>query len=207
MSWLKIAILLTSKFLLLFSQGSYAAPSPQEKVLSNERFIFRIVDQSIGLSDIRFQRRNIQGLDCVNNESLIIRYFEKGFAGELDKFLNKFPEETKDVPDYLHNNQPILKKLRILFKLLRYADDQQTNVSVDVRKLIRETAKEYKCSNEILFKDDLKTNFKQLLRLELYLRGRYGNQLVDKRSFESIRQSMELFMDSLDKQFSHEYFW
>lgn len=147
------------------------------------------------------------GLDCVNNQSLIVRYFEKGFAGEIASFLKNFPEDNKDVSPYMHNHQEVLKKLRIFFKLLRYAEDQQTAVSTDVKSLIRETAREYKCSNEILYKNDLKTNFKQLLRLELYLRGRYGTQLEDKRSFESIKQSMELFMESLDKQFAHEYFW
>lgn len=207
MSWLKIAILLISKFLLLFSQVSYAAPSPQEKVLTSERFIFRIVDQSVGISDINFQLRNLQGLDCVNHQSMIVRYFGKGFALDMDKFSKGIPEDSTNVSAYLHNHQDLLKRMRIFFKLLRYADDQQTTIGLDVRKLVRESAKEYKCNTEILYKDDLKSNFKQLLRLEMYLRGRYGSQLADKRSFESIKQSMELFMDSLDKQFAHEYFW
>jgi hypothetical protein len=198
--------LLTSKFLLLFNQVSYAAPS-EERVLTSERFIFRIVDQSIGISDINFQLRNLQGLDCVNHQSLIVRYFGKGFPLEMTKFLKDLPLDSAQVPAYLHVHQELLKKMRIFFKLLRYADDQQTTISLDIRKLVRESAKEYKCNTEILYKDDLKSNFKQLLRLEMYLRGRYGSQLADKRSFESIKQSMELFMDSLDKQFAHEYFW
>lgn len=198
--------MLISKFLLLFNQVSYAAPS-EMRVLTSERFIFRVVDQSVGVSDIKYQLRNLQGLDCVNHQSLIIRYFGKGFAFDMDRFVREIPQDSKQVSDYLHKHQELLKKMRIFFKLLRYADDQQTSVSVDVRKLVRESAKENKCNTEILYKDDLKSNFKQLLRLEVYLRGRYGSQLEDKRSFESIKQSMELFMDSLDKQFAHEYFW
>lgn len=177
------------------------------RVLTSERFIFRVVDQSVGVSDLKYQLRNLQGLDCVNHQSLIIRYFGKGFAFDMDRFVREIPQDSKQVSDYLHKHQELLKKMRIFFKLLRYADDQQTSVSVDVRKLVRESAKENKCNTEILYKDDLKSNFKQLLRLEVYLRGRYGSQLEDKRSFESIKQSMELFMDSLDKQFAHEYFW
>lgn len=207
MSWLKIAILLTSKFLLLFSQVSYAAPSSQEKVLTSERFIFKIVDQSVGISDVKFQLRNLQGLDCVNNQSLIIRYFGKGFALGMSRFVKDLPQDSNLVSPYLHKHQELLKKMRLFFKLLRYADDQQTSVGQDIRKLVRESAKEYKCNTEILYKDDLKSNFKQLLRLEMYVRGRYGSQLADNRSFESIKQSMDIFMDSLDKQFGHEYFW
>ncbi len=138
---------------------------------------------------------------------MIIRYFGKGFALDMSRFVKGIPLDSKQVSVYLHSHQELMKKMRIFFKLLRYADDQQTSVGDEIRSLIRDSAKENKCNTEILYKDDLKSNFKQLLRLELYLRGRYGSQLQDKRSFESIKQSMELFMDSLDKQFSHEYFW
>ncbi len=125
----------------------------------------------------------------------------------MSRFAQGVPQDSAQVSAYLHQHQDLLKKMRVFFKLLRYADDQQTSVGLDVRRLIHESAKENKCNTEILYKDDLKSNFKQLLRLEIYLRGRYGSQLVDKRSFESIKQSMELFMESLDKQFTHEYFW
>jgi len=57
-------------------------------------------------------------------------------------------------------------------------------------------------------KDSLKTNFKSLIEMELYLRSRYEGQLKSsKRNFDFIRPSIDLFVESLDKQFLHEYYW
>jgi hypothetical protein len=58
-----------------------------------------------------------------------------------------------------------------------------------------------------LYKDTLKTNFIGLIEAELYLRTRYGAQLKQSRGFDGIRSSIELFIESLDKQFAHEYYW
>ncbi|MBA2403183.1 MAG: hypothetical protein H0V66_00305, partial [Bdellovibrionales bacterium] len=67
---------------------------------------------------------------------------------------------------------------------------------------------ENNCQKAILHKDSLKTNFKALIEMELYLRSRYEGQLrSNKRNFDIIRPSIDLFVDSLDKQFPHEYYW
>ena len=44
--------------------------------------------------------------------------------------------------------------------------------------------------------------------MEIYLRSRYEGQLKgQKKNFDIIRPSIDLFVDSLDKQFTHEYYW
>ena len=74
-------------------------------------------------------------------------------------------------------------------------------------QLIRESAKENKCNSEVLYKNTLKTNFIALMEMELYLRSRYGGQLKGSSQFDAVRQSIELFIESPDKQFQHEYYW
>jgi sulfur relay (sulfurtransferase) DsrC/TusE family protein len=192
------------KFLLLFNLligGLHA------EVVSSDRFLIKILDRTVSLQDIKYQFRNLKALHCIYDDSFVIRFFEKNFLKELDKFLQDFPEGDEEVRRYLHRHESILKKIRYFFKMLRYSEDQKTDVSPKLTQLIRESAKENKCNSEVLYKDTLKTNFIALMEMELYLRSRYGGQLKGSSQFDAVRQSIELFIESLDKQFQHEYYW
>lgn len=178
------------------------------EIVSTDRFIFKIVDRAITFQDISYQLRNLKALDCVYSDSLVVSYFQKSFIIEMDAFIKKFPKTDEEVVKYLHDHADLLKKVRYFFKMLRYSEDQNKKVSTELSKLIREGTKENNCRSEILYKDTLKTNFKSLIETELYLRSRYEGQLrSNKRNFDFVRPSVDLFVDSLDKQFLHEYYW
>ena len=194
-----------SKFLLPFNIVLIGGLFASE--VSSDRFLFKILDRTISYQDISFQLRNIKALDCVYDDALVIQYFEKSFMQELDTFIKNFPTKDEEVRRYLHGNEKILKKTRLFFKMLRYSEDQKNEVSPALTKIIRESAKENKCNSEVLYKDTLKTNFIALMEMELYLRARYGGQMKNDKGFETVRSSIELFVESLDKQFGHEYYW
>lgn len=175
--------------------------------VSSDRYIMKILDRTVSVQDMEFQLRNIGALQCIYDDAFVVRYFDKKFLPDLQSFLAKFPRDSKEVRTYLQTHDAMLKKIRTFFKMLRYSEDQEGNVSPELAKLIREGAKENKCGTSVLYKDTLKTNFIALLQMELYLRSRYGNQLKTSRSFEEIRSSVDLFVESLDKQFPHEYYW
>lgn len=193
-----------SKFLLLFNIliGGAAA-----EVVSSDRFLLKILDRTISLSDVQFQQRNIEALNCIYDDAFVVKFFEKSFAKDLQKFLKDFPKTDEEIRRHLHGNEALLKKIRHFFKMLRYSEDQKTDVNPKLTKLIRESAKENKCNSEVLYKDTLKTNFIALMEMELYLRARYGGQVKSNENFEAIKPSIELFVESLDKQFPHEYYW
>lgn len=177
-------------------------------LVSSDRFVLKILDRSLSFQDISYQLRNLKALHCIYSDALVVAYFEKSFLTDLDTFVDKFPKEDDEVIKYLHQHDAILKKIRLLFKMLRYSEDQNKSVSAELAKLIREGTRENNCQKAILHKDSLKTNFKNLIEVELYLRSRYENQLKDgKRGIEYVRPSIDLFLDSLDKQFTHEYYW
>lgn len=195
-----------SKYLLLFNfliGGLYA-----QELVSSDRFLIKILDRTISFQDISYQLRNLKALDCIYDDSLVISYFEKSFLTNLNTFVTKFPVKDEEVTKYLHDHVEILKKIRYFFKMLRYSEDQNKKVSTELSSLIREGTRENNCQKNILHKDSLKTNFKSLIEMELYLRSRYEGQLrSNKRNFDIIRPSIDLFVDSLDKQFPHEYYW
>lgn len=174
--------------------------------VSSERFLLKILDKTVSTQDMKFQLRNLEALDCIYEDSFVVQLFKKSFITEFKEFLKKMPDQDEEVRSYLHKNENFLKKIRFFFKMLHYAKDQKAEVSSQLNKLIRESAKENKCNLDVLYKDRLKSNFTELMEMEIYLRSRYGNQLK-AHNFESVRQSLELFVESLDKQFTHEYYW
>lgn len=192
------------KLVLLFSLligGSHA------KVVSSDRFILRVVDRIISVQDLKYQSRNLKVLSCAYEDSFVIQYFGSRTIKDLQSFVQHLPETNESVRNYLHQQEKSLSSIRKLFKLLRYSEDQKTTVSQNVIKLIRESIQSNHCNLKILHKDSLKTNFIGLLEVELYLRARYGSQLKAGQKFDLIKPSIDLFIESLDKQFYHEYFW
>lgn len=196
-----------SKSALLYSFFITGVSAQVLTPVSSDRYIMKILDRTVSIQDIGFQLRNLGALHCIYDDAFVIRYFDKKFLPELKTFMDKFPKENTDIRTYLQANELILKKIRTFFKMLRYSEDQEGNVSLELAKLIREGTKENRCGTSVLYKDTLKTNFIALLQMELYLRSRYGNQLKTSRNFEEIRSSADLFVESLDKQFPHEYYW
>lgn len=209
MKLLNKRILQISKSALLFSLliGGLLLRPVTAEVISSDRFLIKILDRTVSFQDIAFQLRNIKALNCVYDTSLVIQYFDKKIIPDLNQFVKKFPKTDDEIRRYLHSNQDILKKLRIYFKMLRYAEDQKADVSGNLTTLIRESVQANKCDKEVLYKETLKTNFLTLLELELYLKARYGGQLKNNQRFDTVRSSIDLFVESLDKQFNHEYYW
>ena len=177
-------------------------------VVSSDRFILKVLDRAISYQDLNYQLRNLKALDCIYSDALVVAYFGKKFLVDYEHLLTNFPKNDDEVVKYLHLNEDLLKKIRCLFKLLRYSEDQNKKITVELSNLIHEGTRENNCQKAILHKDSLKSNFKSLIELELYLRSRYEGQLKShKRNFDYLRPSVDLFVDSLDKQFPHEYFW
>jgi len=206
MKWLNTKILGILKLALLCSLISHNISAKEQ--VSFDRLLLKIIDQVFSLQDFKYQSRNLNALKCIYPDAFVIQYFGKDFLRDFEKFHADFPEQSKDAIEYMHNHEVLLKKTRLLFKGIKYADDQKLIVSSEVADLIQESTKLNKCDKEILNQSGLKNNFLALLRLELYLRSRYSAQLkCSSVSFISIKPSIDLFIESLDKQFSHEYFW
>lgn len=203
MKLLNKTILGTSKFLLLFNL-IFIPVGGHSKI--SDRFLFKIVDKTISLQDLQFELRNLQALKCAYPSSILKKYFGPQFIKNWQKFLRKMPSESKEISLYLYEQETFLKELRLYFKLLRYSADQRAEITASLNELMIESMKENKCSQDIFYKDGLKTSFYLVLKSEMYLKSRYGNQLTDTRSAGSVKSSIDLFMESLDKQFYHEYY-
>lgn len=217
MKLLNKRILRISKSALLFScllaiPLTWAQPpkvgAPRQPVLvSADRYLIKIVDRTVSFQDMVFQTRNLKAMNCAFDDSLVVEYFGKDFIREMGEFTKKFPEGDSAVRSYLHSQEVLLKKVRHFFKMLRYAEDQKGKITPELIRIIRQSVRENGCDQDILYQERLKTNFLNLLQLELYVRTRYGGQLKSIKNFPVIKPSIDLFIESLDKQFGHEYYW
>jgi hypothetical protein len=205
MKLLKIKTLVILKLALLFSVSNYAL---SETILVSDRLVLKIVDQVYSLQDFKYQSRNLSTLKCVFSDSVIVSYFTPDFIAEFRDFVGNYPKTYSELEKYYDKKDKLLKKIRYFFKGIKYSEDQKLVVSDEVETLVRESTKINKCDSEILKTNGLKSNFVSLLRLELYLRSRYlaGDLSSKKKDFGLLKSSIDLFIDSLDKQFSHEYF-
>ncbi len=192
------------KLVLLFNLVVFWARA--QTLVSADRYFLRIIDRTVSEDDLNYQLRNLKALDCIYDNAILLQYFKKAFIKDFDKFVTGLPKGDEELRKYLHGHEDILKQIRHLFKMLRYAEDQKNFVSPDLEKIIRESSKENRCGSSVLYKDTLKTNFKTLMELELYLKSRYGGQLKTAK-FDVVKPAIDLFLDSLDKQFAHEYYW
>jgi hypothetical protein len=205
MKLLKIRILGILKLVLLFNfQVIQASPI----IVSSDRLILKIGDQVYSLSDMKYQVRNLKALHCIYDGGVIVRYFGKEFIRQLDEFVNDYPESPQNRESYFKNKEPLLKQVRLLFKGIKYAEDQKLMLTETVEGLIRESASLNKCDSSVLKENSLKANFISLLRLELYLRSRYSstNMKSKAENYKILNESMNLFIESIDKQLPHEFF-
>lgn len=179
----------------------------QERVLvSSDRYLMKILDRTVSSQDITYQVRNLKALNCIYDDAFVIQYFGRDFIKSMNSFISGLPKTETELRPYLHKQEKLLVQIRTFFKMLRYSEDQKAKVSPELEKLLRQSTKENNCESEVLYKDTLKTNFITLMQVELYLRTRYGGQLKNS-NFESVKPSIDLFIESLDKQFGHEYYW
>lgn len=203
MKLLNITILEISKFLLLFNLFILPVRGYSQ---ASDRFLFKVVDKTISVRDLHFYLRNFQALDCAYPGSITFDYFGKDFIKNWQSFLKGLPQQSKEISRYLYDQEEFLKKLRLFFKLVRYSGDQRAEITPELNALMIEAMKVNKCSQDIFYKDRLKTSFYNVLKVELYLKSRYGSQLNDSQNASSVKSSIDLFMESLDKQFHHEFY-
>lgn len=203
MKLLNVTILEISKYLLLFS---FACLPIRGYSQTSDRFLLKIVDKTISVRDLHFFLRNFKALNCAYPDSITFNYFGKSFVLDWQNFLNNLPDGNREISRYLYEKEEFLKKLRLFFKLVRYSSDQRAEITPELNSLMIESMKVNKCSQDVFYKDRLKSTFYNVLKVELYLKSRYGSQLSDSRNASSVKSSIDLFMESLDKQFHHEFY-
>lgn len=170
-----------------------------------DRFIFRVADQVVSLQDLKSTDQDWSALRCHLPDSLIIEYVGEAFRKKLQENIGVL--EKLDKP--LGANAPLtifLGSMRSFWKLLTYIDNQEVGLLPELEKTFLRSSH---CPSVEGEPKKLRASFRRWLRVEIYLRSRYGQGDISKdgERIQKRHQSISLFVDSLDKQVTHEDFW
>lgn len=170
-----------------------------------DRFLFRVADQVVSLQDLKLTDEDFSALQCHLDDSLILEYLGSGFRKKLHE--NVLLLEKLEGPLGAHRPLVIfLASMRQVWKLLNYVDAQEVAITPELEKSILAPSK---CPSVTGTDKKMIASFKRWLRVEIYLRSRYAQNGMDQRPERKEKrfQSINLFIDSLDKQIVHEDFW
>jgi hypothetical protein len=183
---------------LLFSLSSAQAAI-------KDRYLFRIQDTVVGVHDLNQALVDLAALHCRFPDALLETWTNDSYRGKFKKVLDKLASEQGPLAED-QNSIIFLSSVRQLWKLLIYVDGQTVTLSPELQKSVLSVAG---CPGITLSKGKMRDSFQRWLRVEVYLRSRYapggivkGQEWRDKRL-----QSIAQFVESIDKQLSHENFW
>lgn len=183
--------------LFFLSSGAFGA--------YKDRFLFRVVDQVVGLQDLTLADSDLTALRCHFSDSLVLEYVGEGFLPRLHESISLI-EQLKTPLRQDSRLVIFLSSVRQIWKLLTYVDGQEVQIGQDLEKGLLAPSK---CPSVEGEGKKFRASFRRWLRVEVYLRSRYaqGGVTQEKGRREKRFQSIALLIDSLDKQLAHEDFW
>lgn len=170
-----------------------------------DRYLFRIGDTVVGLHDLNQAHADLSALHCRFPDALLDAWTNDSFRGKFKKVIEKISNDKNDLSQD-QNSIIFLSSVRQLWKLLIYVDGQSVTLSADLQKSVTSVSG---CPGVTLSRGKMRDSFQRWLRVEVYLRSRYapGGMAKDKEWREKRLQSIAQFVESVDKQLTHENFW
>ena len=170
-----------------------------------DRYLFRIQDTVVGVHDLGQAQADLAALHCRFPDALLEAWTNDGFRGKFKKVLDKLASEQGPLSED-QNSIIFLSSVRQLWKLLIYVDGQVVSLSPELQKSVMSVAG---CPAITHSRGKMRDSFQRWLRVEVYLRSRYapGGILKGQDWREKRLQSIAQFVESIDKQLSHENFW
>ncbi len=169
-----------------------------------DRYLFRVAETVVGSHDIQHAEADLAAIQCRFPDTLLEPWSAETFRAKWRKVGEKLAQ--LDTPLAQDQNTIIfLTNIRQLWKLFVYVDGQGVSLAAELEKASLHAPG---CPS-VAMGNKMRDSFRKWLRVEIYLRSRYApsgmNSSPEWR--EKRLQSIVQFIDSLDKQISHENFW
>ncbi len=208
---------------LLFTVRAYAQEnkSPKELVRENT-FVFRVISEVYSLEDLKNYSQNLESFACMYKNSLVIDSFgfnEKTFSRIKNAKVDaSFTQELKSEYD----------KFNRMVKMIKYLETQTIQVDNSLYSALKSSAKANKCLINPLNTFD--SIMKIIIKAEVYFQSRFQDKSFwisetdldtvmkkypgkNRRTVKKIeernrkQQSINLFIQSVEKQISDERFY
>lgn len=201
--------------------------------VSSDFFPFKIKETVYSAQDTLLSVEHSKFLNCVMfNESMLLKYInlhrykKDRLTREFNKYLNS---NKKEVSKYL---QKYFQKVVTLIKLKKYIESQSFKINDNLYSIIKKSAKMNNCTGGSDFekKGRFPLWMEDLVKLEMYFKSRFKDSafvvgdsevknLLKNNKNKSITwakaklikekrlSSVNIFLQSVSKQVSHEHFW
>jgi hypothetical protein len=190
--------------ILSYSANLFAAP----KLLQQDAFIFRIMNDVISFNDMKRDYGYLLDLKCLYPESILIVIFE-----ELKKDADtiKFEQLTPDKISYDKQQKDFFKKVINFYKLKAYTQTHQVMINPALITGFYAVGKRSKCNMDgFASSKKFKDHFAHIVKMEIFLRSRFlpdQKGPPDAARLTKIKGSANLFVESVSKQITEEVFW
>lgn len=175
----------------------------KEKLVDQDAFIFRVMDNVVSFKELQQDYILIQNLKCFYPESLLIVLFDK-LVKDAEK-LNISALTAKNV-NFGSGQKELFQEFIKFYKLHSYVESHSVVLSPDLVTSLYAMAKKQKC--EISGFENSKKfvpRMEQILKMEVFIRSRFLTS--NGSNAKKIRQSVQLFLESVSKQVTEEVFW
>lgn len=203
MTWLKSEKLGILKLALLFNFFSPVGFSQA----SFDRLLIKVNDEIISGKDLEVFQKDYKALKCYIPDSVLVSYLGEGFNNDLATSLGMLKNRDFKIEkqSFLAN---VLERVRLIWKTKIYIKSQKVDLSPILVQELDKASKRGFCPS-ITFGKSWRKSFQVLLETEVYMRSRFlpPKAILDSESLKKRIQSLTLFVDSIDRQYSHENFW
>tara|TARA_Y100000031_G_C8054225_1_gene307587 strand:+ start:143 stop:673 length:531 start_codon:yes stop_codon:yes gene_type:complete len=174
------------------------------KVVLHERFVFKVANEVLSLSDLKSTKSEIETLQCMYPDSLIHRIFSKDFqAGNL--------EGIKIETDFKAKEIKYFETLIPFFKLMAYSKSHDVTVKPALKKYFKLSAKQNNCDLKVFDDDGFTEQFEYLVRMEVFVRSRFlPSESQGKSNSSDIEKAVvgaRNLITSIDQQIDEEAYW
>jgi hypothetical protein len=203
MTWSKKEKLGILKLVLLFNFFSSIAFSQA----SFDRLLIKINDDIISGKDLEVFQKDYKALKCYIPDSVLVSYLGEGFNNDLATSLGMLKNRDFKIEKKSFSAN-VLDRVRLIWKTKIYIKSQKVDLSPVLVQELDKASKRGFCPS-ITFGKSWRKSFKNLLETEVYMRSRFlpPKVILDSESLKKRIQSLTLFVDSIDRQYSHENFW
>jgi len=190
--------------LLLTNISAFAAP----RLLQQDAFIFRIMNFVVSFNEMQRDYRYLQDLKCLYPESILVVIFE-----DLKKSADKigFAKLTPADLTFTNEQKEFFKQAIKFYKLRAYTETHQVVINPALIAGFYTVGKRSQCRMDgFVSSKEFKENFATLVKTEIFLRTRFlpdQKGPPDQERLAKIKESAELFVESVSKQITEEVFW
>lgn len=194
--------------LLLSATSTAASNVTSAKLVLQDAFVFKVVNEVVSLNDMQRDYKLLQDLKCYYPESVLVIIFE-GLTKNAEKI--QFSSFTPKQLTFDKTQKDFFSQVIQFYKLKAYISTHQVVIAQALVGGLYTVAKRSACRLDgFESSNKLQTNFEQILKMEIFLRSRFLPDELGPPSKErliKIKSSARLFLESVSKQITEEVFW